>query len=199
MIDTIYPIDVPVNARAGNWINNFIRAEKYDDNNNRRTIIIDSFIKFLTLYLSTGFIIIQRRNEAMDTTIMTIGTLANKTGVNIETVRYYERIGLIEAPSRSKSGYRHYAVEVVTRIKFIKRAQGMGFSLKEIQELLNLRVDQNTSCGEVKNLAQAKIADVEIRVRDLIRIKAALQEITAMCTGQGPITNCPILDLMEHQ
>ncbi len=134
----------------------------------------------------------------MHTTIMTIGTLANKTGVNIETVRYYERIGLIEAPSRSKSGYRHYAVEVVTRIKFIKRAQGLGFSLKEILELLNLRVDQITSCGEVKKRAETKIAEVEARLRDLERIKASLQEITTLCTGQGPLTGCPILELIDH-
>ncbi len=135
-----------------------------------------------------------------DTVTMTIGTLARKTGVNVETVRYYERFGIIAEPPRSASGYRHYTDEVVTRIRFIRRAQQLGFSLKEIQELLTLRVDhnKNTSCREVKKRAEAKISDVEAKIYDLERLKQALVEISDKCTGSGPISNCPILALLEH-
>src|SRR5229473_978214 len=95
----------------------------------------------------------------MDT--LSIGQVARKAGVGVETVRYYEREGLLEEPPRRASGYRQYSEQVVTRLHFIKRAQQLGFSLKEISELLLLRVDAQTSCDEVKQRTEAKIAEVE--------------------------------------
>src|SRR5207247_5454513 len=92
---------------------------------------------------------------------LTIGQVARRVGVGVETVRFYERQGLLEEPARRASGYRQYSEQVVKRIHFIKRAQKLGFSLKEIAELLLLRVDGQTSCEEVKGRTEAKIAEVE--------------------------------------
>lgn len=130
---------------------------------------------------------------------LTIGQVAKHAGVGVETLRFYEREGLIEEPPRRDSGYRQYNEDVVKRIQFIKRAQESGFSLKEIAEVLRLRVTPDTSCEEVKRRAEAKIADVERKLEDLLRIKRALVQVAQSCTGQGPITACPILDFLEGQ
>src|SRR5919199_5139981 len=92
---------------------------------------------------------------------LTIGQIARRAGVGVETVRFYERQGLLEEPARKESGYRQYPEDVVARLRFIKRAKELGFSLKEIKELLALRVDPATTCAEVKARAQAKVADIE--------------------------------------
>jgi MerR family mercuric resistance operon transcriptional regulator len=105
---------------------------------------------------------------------ITIGQLARKGRVNVETIRYYERRGLIPEPPRRESGYRQYSQDAVARIHFIKRAKELGFSLKEISELLFLRVDPYTTCGDVKKRAEVKIADIEEKIRDLQRMKEAL-------------------------
>jgi MerR family mercuric resistance operon transcriptional regulator len=128
---------------------------------------------------------------------LTIGQVAQKAGVGVETVRFYERQGLLEEPARKESGYRQYAEDVVARLRFIKRAKELGFSLKEIKELLALRVDPATTCREVKEQAQAKIADIEGKVRSLLRMKEALVELTRACRGRGPTSECPILDALE--
>ena len=128
---------------------------------------------------------------------MTIGQVARQAGVGVETVRFYERTGLLTAPPRRASGYRQYAQEAVTRLQFIRRAKELGFSLKEITELLCLRVDPETTCGEVKQRAEAKIADIEAKLRDLQRMKEALATLVAACSGSGPTSQCPILDALE--
>lgn len=128
---------------------------------------------------------------------MTIGQVARQAGVGVETVRFYERTGLLSVPPRRASGYRQYAQDAVARIQFIKRAKELGFSLKEITELLSLRVDPETTCGEVKQRAEAKIADIDTKLRDLRRMKAALVQLAATCSGQGPTSQCPILDALE--
>ena len=128
---------------------------------------------------------------------LTIGQVAKQAGVGIETVRFYERQGLLDEPPRRASGYRQYAQEAVTRIQFIKRSQELGFSLKEITELLSLRVDPETTCGEVKQRAEAKIADIDTKLRDLQRMKEALTTLVAACSGSGPTSQCPILDALE--
>jgi Hg(II)-responsive transcriptional regulator len=130
---------------------------------------------------------------------LTTGQVAKHAGVGVETLRFYEREGLIEEPPRRESGYRQYSQDVVKRIQFIKRAQELGFSLKEIGELLALRVDPGTSCEEVKRRTEAKMANVERKLEDLLRIKRALVQVTSLCTGQGPISACPILDALEGQ
>ncbi len=128
---------------------------------------------------------------------LTIGKLAKKANVNIETVRYYERRGLILEPPRRDSGYREYPLEAVARIQFIKRAQELGFSLKEISELLFLRVDPNTSCGDVKKRAEDKIIDIEEKIRTLQRMRDALNKLAMSCKGSGPTSECPILEAFE--
>lgn len=128
---------------------------------------------------------------------LTIGQLAKKAQVNIETVRYYERRGLIPEPSRSESGYRQYSQDAVVHIKFIKRAKELGFSLKEIWELLTLRVDPDTTCGDVKRRAEDKIVDIEEKIQALQRMKKALIKLTAACTGRGPTSECPIMEELD--
>ena len=128
---------------------------------------------------------------------LTIGQLAKKADVNIETVRYYERRGLIPEPPRKESGYRQYSDEMVKRILFIKHAKELGFSLKEINELLTLKLDARTSCSEVKNRAEAKITDIEGKIKTLQRMKKALVKLTKACGGIGPAKECPILEALE--
>lgn len=126
-----------------------------------------------------------------------IGQLAKKAEVNVETIRYYERRGLIPEPPRRKSGYRQYSPETVARIQFIRHAKELGFSLKEISELLSLRVDPKTTCGDVKRMTEAKIADIEEKIRALQGMKKALLKLKARCRGRGPAGECPILDALE--
>ena len=128
---------------------------------------------------------------------LTIGQLAKKAQVNVETVRYYERRGLIPKPPRRKSGYRQYSQDIVARIQFIKRAKELGFSLKETSGLLSLRVDPSTTCGDVKRRAEAKIADIEERIQDLQRMKKALTKLVALCSGEGPTSECPIMEMLD--
>ena len=130
---------------------------------------------------------------------VTIGQLAKAAQVNIETIRYYERRGLVPEPPRRESGYRQYAPDTVGRIKFIKRAQELGFSLKEIQELLSLRVDPGTTSADIKRRSEAKLTDIDKKLRDLKRMKTALMKLTVACRGRGPISECPILDALESR
>src|SRR5207247_2671094 len=100
----------------------------------------------------------------MDT--LSIGQVARLAGVGVETVRFYEREGLLEEPPRRESGYRQYGEDVVARLRFIRRAKELGFTLKEIAGLLALRVDPDTTCADVRQRARTKIADVEAKIRD---------------------------------
>jgi MerR family copper efflux transcriptional regulator len=130
---------------------------------------------------------------------LTIGGLAKQGGVNLETVRYYERRGLLPEPPRSSSGYRLYPADAVRRIRFIKRAQELGFSLKEIGELLALRVDPGGTQADVRRRASAKIADIEEKIRTLRSMKKALEGLTAACCGDGSAGECPILESMSSE
>ncbi len=130
---------------------------------------------------------------------LTIGQLAKRANVNVQTVRYYERRGLIPDPPRRESGYRLYSQNDIARIQFIKRAQELGFSLKEILELLFLRVDPDTTCGDVKRTAEAKIGEIEEKIRDLQKMKEALTKLAAACKGRGPTSECPILEALNSE
>jgi len=130
---------------------------------------------------------------------LTIGQLAKKAGVNVGTIRYYERRGLIPEPPRSSSGYRQYSQEAIARIRFIKRAKELGFSLREISELLSLRVEPDTTCGDVRRRAEAKLIDIERKIEALGRMKRALMELIASCQGRGPISECPILEALNAE
>ena len=128
---------------------------------------------------------------------LTIGKLAKRTNVNLETIRYYERQGLIPEPPRNQSGYRQYSHDAVTRTLFIRRAQALGFSLKEISKLLSLRVEPGTTCGDVKARVEAKIEDVEHKIAELTKIKVALLSLVDKCAGKGPIGECPIIEALD--
>jgi len=124
---------------------------------------------------------------------LTIGRLAAAAGVTTDTVRFYERLGLIDEPARSPSNYRLYPAGDAARLRFIKRAKELGFSLNEIRELLFLRHDPNATKAEVKARAEAKIKAIRAKINDLTRILAALEQVTAACDGHGPAGDCPIL------
>jgi MerR family mercuric resistance operon transcriptional regulator len=132
-------------------------------------------------------------------TTLTIGKVAQQAGVGVETVRFYEREGLIDQPPRGASGYRHFPESVVPRVLFIKRAKELGFTLNEIKELLSLRVDPETTCADVKQRAETKIVDIEEKMRSLRRMRTALVKLTESCSGRGPVDDCPILEALDPQ
>lgn len=128
---------------------------------------------------------------------ITIGQLARRAGVGVETVRFYERKGLLPEPPRTYSGYRIYPEEAVHRLRFVRRAKELGFTLAEIRELLELRAGPDTTCDQIRERARAKIADVEARIRSLEGIRAALERLAADCPAAGPVDRCPILEALE--
>ena len=130
---------------------------------------------------------------------LTIGRLAKEAGVNLETVRYYERRGLLPRPPRSESGYRLFPDEAVRRLRFIRRAQELGFSLKEIRELLSLRVSRTANRSDVRRRAEAKIADIEAKVKSLESMKKTLRKLTKDCDGCVPVSKCPILESLDGE
>ena len=123
--------------------------------------------------------------------------VAKQAEVNLETIRFYERQGLLPKPPRTASGYRTFSPETVRRVQFIKRTQELGFSLKEIKELLALRLDPGTTCADVRGRAEEKVADIEQKIRDLRRMKNTLTELAVACPGRGATSACPILDSLD--
>lgn len=160
------------------------------------------FFEGLTPYLGTGCTVIMK-DERMKTKTqperLTIGEVAGGSGVNLETVRYYERRGLLPKPPRTASGYRSFPTDTVRRVKFIKHAQALGFTLTEIKELLALRVDPDTTCAQVRDQARAKVADIKQRIRSLEGMKKALEQLAAACRGRGPLNECPILESLDGE
>ena len=130
---------------------------------------------------------------------ISIGELAKATGVGVETVRFYERKGLVTAPARKTSGYRQYSEETVERMRFIRRAQQVGFTLKEIKDLLALREDADSRRGDVRDKAAAKIADMDAKVDDLLAMRESLVALLTSCEGDGPASECPIIAALGDQ
>jgi len=129
---------------------------------------------------------------------LTIGKVAKRAKVKIETIRYYERYKLLPEPIRSQSGYRQYSEDVVKRLRFIKNAKELGFSLKEISELFSLRVKRNATCANVKKRTDIKIMEVNERIEALKKIKGALVKLSKSCKGDNrPTSECPILDEID--
>jgi len=128
---------------------------------------------------------------------LTIGKLAKQVGVGIETIRFYERLGIIAAPLRTESNYRIYQNEDITRLRFIKRAKELGFTLKEIKELLLLRHNPKATKDVVRSKTEEKIALIQEKIVDLTRIQTALQKLVEQCDGHGPASECPILEALE--
>ncbi len=126
-----------------------------------------------------------------------IGDVAAQGGVNLQTIRYYEREGLLPEPPRLASGYRMFPQSAVRRVRFIKRAQELGFSLAEIRELLSLREHRGAGAQEMRERTKAKIADIEEKIQTLQAMKEALSKLAEKCPGCGPLSECPILDAMD--
>jgi Hg(II)-responsive transcriptional regulator len=135
----------------------------------------------------------------MDQVTLRTGEVAARAGVNVQTLRYYERRGLLEEPRRRSSGYREYPPEAVQLIRFVKRAQELGFTLAEIEDLLRLRADRNASCGEVRSRADSKIEDIEQKIRHLRAMKRALAVLVASCAIEGTTRRCPILEVLDER
>jgi len=127
----------------------------------------------------------------------TIGQLAKRANVNLETVRFYERKGLLPAPPRNKSGHRQYSLKDLKRTEFIKRTQSLGFSLQEISDLLSLRVGSDKTCGDVKQRVKAKLIDIEEKIETLQKMREVLLKLEANCPGKGPLNECPILETLN--
>lgn len=132
----------------------------------------------------------------MDTKItshMTIGAVARDSGVGIDTIRYYERERLLPPPRRRASGYRDYGTDTVARLRFIRRAKVLGFTLDEIRDLLALSSDREHGVQGVQQRAQARLAEVERRIAELRRVRRGLKQLVDACPGHGALERCPIL------
>jgi MerR family mercuric resistance operon transcriptional regulator len=127
-----------------------------------------------------------------------IGQLAQRAAVNLQTIRYYEREGLLPEPPRLSSGYRLYPESMVRRVRFIKRTQEIGFSM-EIRELLSLRADGRRERTAVRALTQAKIADIDDKIRTLKAMRTVLNRLTDRCSGCGPVSECPTLESIDSE
>ena len=130
---------------------------------------------------------------------LTMGKLARRAGVNAETLRYYERRGLLPRPPRTASNYRLYPEASARRVRFIKRAQEMGFSLREIGELLSLRARPGAKCADVLGRAREKVRDIDAKMEALRAMRKALSRLTRECSGKGPVTECPILEALDPE
>lgn len=130
---------------------------------------------------------------------LTIGELAQQAGVGVQTVRYYERLGLLEPPARSASGYRQFDGEAAARLRFIRRAKDLGFTLDQIRQLLALRLKPGATCDEVKPQAEAKLTDIEAKITMLQRMAGVLRRLTDACDGRAgdDVDTCPILQALE--
>lgn len=127
-----------------------------------------------------------------------IGELAREAGVGVETIRFYERRGLLPQPPRTASGYRAYGRAAIGRVRFIRAARELGFHLREIEGLLSLSCDRRATCGDVRRRAESKVADVEAKIRQLQRIRRALLGLAAACHGDLPVQDCPLLDRLQR-
>jgi Hg(II)-responsive transcriptional regulator len=135
----------------------------------------------------------------MPDSTLTIGQLADSAAVGRETVRFYERRGLLPDPGRSQSGYRRYPPDAVERLRFIRRAQGLGFTLEEIGEFLELRVDEVAACGTVEARARRKLESVGKKLAELRRMQRILRRLVEACAAREPTSDCPILEEIEQR
>lgn len=126
-----------------------------------------------------------------------IGALYKATGVNIETIRYYEKIGLMPAPPRSQGRQRIYEATHLKRLSFIRRGRELGFSLDQVRELLGLVRGHEMTCAEVKSMTEEHIADIRRKVKDLKKLERVLTQLSAQCCGDA-VPDCPILDALAR-
>lgn len=134
----------------------------------------------------------------MSTEQMTRGVLAQRAGIGPETIRYYERIGLLDEPRRNRAGHRVYEPGDLTRLVFIRRAQELGFSLEDVRELLSLRLKEVAECSHVERRAIRRLVDVRKRIGDLERVEQGLRELIASCRENPFKASCPIFEVLER-
>ncbi len=134
----------------------------------------------------------------MEMTALTIGKVAEAAGVGVETVRFYERKGLIAQPRKPEHGFRVYPDDAIRRIRFIRQAQELGFALRETEDLLALRTDPGSDCADVRVRAVAKLEDVERKLQQLQDIGGALKQVIAACPGRGALSGCSIIEAMAN-
>ncbi|HEV2395075.1 MAG TPA: MerR family DNA-binding protein [Verrucomicrobiae bacterium] len=137
------------------------------------------------------------QSQPSNVDLLTIGRLARLAEVGVPTLRFYERAGLLPKAARTASNYRLYPDEGVVRIRFIRRAQQLGFTLNEIRDLLALRTNRRTSCAEVRSRAHAKITDIKARIRSLRRMSRALAKLARECDARSNGIECPMLKHLE--
>jgi MerR family copper efflux transcriptional regulator len=130
---------------------------------------------------------------------MTIGSLAREAQVGVETIRFYEREGLLAQPRRPGRGYRVYPPEALERVRFIRRSKAMGFTLDEIRELLALRARPGVPCGVVREQALAKVADIDRKLAELHRLREAIATLAHTCSGDTTMQHCSILTMLEGE
>jgi MerR family transcriptional regulator, copper efflux regulator len=128
---------------------------------------------------------------------LSIGQLARQSGIGIETIRFYEREGVLAAPGRKPSGYREYDQEAIRVLRFVRRAKQLGFTLKEIKVLLGLRLDTSASRADVRAQATAKLAEIDAKIQDLQRMRKSLAKLVRTCHGDGAAPGCPILTSLD--
>ena len=128
-----------------------------------------------------------------------VGEVARQAGVNLQTIHYYERRGLLPKPPRTGTNYRAYPEDAVLRVRFIKRAQEIGFTLKEIKQLLSLRAAPRSRCADVRERAESKVQDIDDKVRTLQAMRKALTKLIGECSGKGLVTQCPILEALDSE
>ena len=127
---------------------------------------------------------------------MLIGQLSDRSGVKLETIRYYERSGLLPPPPRTASGYREYRPDHLRRLVFLRRSRQLGFSIKEVQDLLNLASQPDRVCKDVTRLAAAHVASVKAKIHELQRLQRALEKLVCACPGKARIADCGILEAL---
>jgi Hg(II)-responsive transcriptional regulator len=129
---------------------------------------------------------------------MRIGEVAAEAAVNVQTLRYYERVGLLPKPARRRSGYRAYDVQIVRRVRFIKRAQELGFTLAEIADLLAFREQSESACAQVEARSSTTLDRIDDKIRDLESMRAALKEYVICCQRRQPLEDCPLLRALDR-
>lgn len=137
--------------------------------------------------------------KKFSTKALTIGQVAKLAEVGIDTIRFYEKKGVIQEPKRLASGYRQYDENTPRKIRFIKKAQELGFTLKEVKELLELKINRKAPCQSVRMKAETKMREIESKVNDLSKMKDALLKMVFSCSGKGTTVECSILESFEKE
>jgi MerR family mercuric resistance operon transcriptional regulator len=130
--------------------------------------------------------------------MLSIGKVATETGCQIETIRYYEKEGLLPTPERTSGGHRLYTDQMVERLQFVRRCRELGFSMGEIRQLLSIVDGEHVSCERVKNIALEHLQDIQSKIQDLVKMERILRDLTDQCSGKD-VPNCPIVDALQSR